>query len=239
VGQNPRYLPPSSEYWFGTDAQGRDVFTVLLYSLGQSLKIGFISGSVAFFIGLCLGLAQGYDSGIVGDILASITNVFLIIPTWPILVIVASSVFKMTVPMMSTIIALFSWPWSARGIASQVRSLKEQPFLELAKLNGENSIELLFKEIAPNMLPYLSVIFVRMISWGITNEVGLEIIGLGPQNTSTLGLMIYWTQYYGALATKKWWWVLPPVVCLVLIFLSLQVFTFGLDQIFNPRLRKG
>jgi len=236
-GLHPRYEEPSSQFFLGTDAMGKDIFTLLLVSIRESLIIGFLGGTITFFIGIAVGLVAGYNSGVIGEFFTAIANIILIVPTWPILVILASSVFKMTIPMMAIIIAAFSWSWSARAIRSQVKSLKEQGYIEVARVNGENAFEILIEEIVPNMFSYLSVFWVRMITSAIITEVGLEIIGLGPQGTTTLGLMVYWCQYYGALSLGAWWWILPPVLCLVSTFLSLQMLTFGLDTIFNPRLR--
>jgi peptide/nickel transport system permease protein len=233
----PRYQEPSIEFPLGTDAMGKNIFTLLLVSIRESLIIGILGGTLTFLIGIIVGLVAGYDSGIIGEFLTSVANLVLIIPTWPILVILASSVYKMTIPMMALIIAAFGWSWSARSIRSQVKSLKEQGFIEVARANGENFPEILLEEITPNMFSFLSVVWVRMITSAVIAEVGLEIIGLGPQGTTTLGLMIYWCQYYGALALGAWWWIMPPVICLVSIFVSLQMLTFGLDSIFNPRLR--
>ncbi|MGQ9631628.1 MAG: ABC transporter permease [bacterium] len=237
-----RYIPdrpPSSEHILGTDTLGRDVFAQLIHSIRQSLLIGFFTGLVGLLVGISIGIIGGYKGGLVDDSLRSITDVFLVIPTLPLLVVLSAYVRFLTVPTLVVILAIFSWPWPARTFRAQVLSLRKREFIDLAKLSGLSDVKIVFTEVLPNMLPYVGTSFANAVSAAILAEVFLEILGLGPQNTTTLGFMLYWAMWRGALIRGIVWWVFPPMVCLILIFIALQFINIGLDEIYNPRLGKG
>ena len=234
----PKDRPPSPQHILGTDTLGRDVFVLLVYSLRESLTIGVIAGLIGVAIGTIIGFIAGYKGGLIDDILRNITDLFLIIPTWPLLVLLSAYLKEVTIPMLATLLAVFSWAGCARGMRSQILSLKERGFVRLAKISGESDFEIIFKEILPNMLSYVGVMFGGSMCGAMMAEVGLEIIGLGPVGANTLGLMIYWATFYGALVKRMWWWIVPPVVCLVASFLGLQLLNIGLDRLYNPRLRR-
>ena len=205
----------------------------------QSLIIGFFTGLVGLVVGLTVGIFSGYRGGLVDDSLRSVTDVFLVIPTIPLLVVLSSYVKFLTIPALVLILAVFAWPFPARTFRSQVLSLRKREFINLAKLSGMSDIKIVFREILPNMLPYVGTTFANAVSGAILAEVFLEILGLGPQNTTTLGVMVYWAMWRGALIRGILWWVLPPMIVLVLIFIGLQLINIGLDEVYNPRVRKG
>lgn len=235
----PPDLPPSLEHPLGTDTLGRDVAAQLIYCLRNSLMIGALAGSLAALIGIFIGFISGYNGGLVDSALSTLINVFLVIPLWPFLMVITSYVTFVSIPIMALLLAVFSWPWSARTLRSQVMSLKQRDFIDLARLTNLNSFEICFEELLPGMLPYIGVGFVFAISGAMLAEVGLEIVGVGPRNLSTLGLMLYLAQQRAALVRGIWWWVFPPIILLVSIFVSLQLVNMGLDEMFNPRLKRG
>jgi peptide/nickel transport system permease protein len=116
--------------------------------------------------------------------------------------------------------------------------LKERGFVRLARLSGEGDLGIIFKEIAPNVLPYIGMMFGGSMTGAMVSEVALELIGLGPSESNTLGLIIYWAMYYGATVRRMWWWIVPPIICLVALFLGLQLLNIGLDEVYNPRIRR-
>lgn len=239
IGLNPPDLPPSFENPLGTDTLGRDIFDQLVHSVRQSLIIGFFTGLVGLFVGMAVGIISGYRGGFVDDSLRSVTDVFLVIPTIPLLVVLSSYVRFLTVPALVLILAVFAWPFPARTFRSQVLSLRKREFINMAKLSGMSDLKIVFREILPNMLPYVGTTFANAVAGAILAEVFLEILGLGPQNTTTLGVMIYWAMWRGALIRGILWWVLPPMIVIVLIFVGLQLINIGLDEVYNPRVRKG
>lgn len=239
IGLNAPDLPPSFENLLGTDTLGRDIFDQLVHSVRQSLIIGFFTGLVGLVVGSTVGIISGYRGGFVDDSLRSITDVFLVIPTIPLLVVLSSYVRFLTIPALVLILAVFAWPFPARTFRSQVLSLRKREFINMAKLSGMSDLKIVFREILPNMLPYVGTTFANAVSGAILAEVFLEILGLGPQNTTTLGVMIYWAMWRGALIRGILWWVLPPMIAIVLVFVGLQLINIGLDEVYNPRVRKG
>jgi peptide/nickel transport system permease protein len=231
-------LPPSLRHILGTDPQGRDVFTILVYSVGPSLMLGLMTGSIATSIAFTLGLIAGFKRGLVDDLLTNLANILLVIPTLPILVMLASYTRIVTIPMMVLTIAVFTWAWTFRSLRSQVMSLREREFVNVARVSGQGDLEIAFREIAPNMLSLIAISFINIVGFVVAYEVGLEIIGLGPPNMSTLGTMLWWISYTGGMARGEWWWVFPTIGCVVAIFLGLQFMNMGLDRVLNPRLSK-
>ncbi len=230
--------PPSSKLLLGTDVLGRDVFAVLIHSIASSLQIGLIAGVIGIMIGIVVGFIAGYKGGTLGALLMDTSNVFLIIPTWPLLVVISTMVRAVGVVTLSLLIAAFSWPWGARIFRSQVLSLKERSFIDVAKLSGMGDLEIVFKEIMPNILSWLGAATANSVTWAMINEVSLEVIGLGPQGVTTLGIMLYWALEWGSLFRGLWWCLFPPVAALALIFIGLQLTNIGMDRVLNPRLRR-
>jgi peptide/nickel transport system permease protein len=140
---------------------------------------------------------------------------------------------------MALIVALFAWPSPTRTIRAQTLSMREQAFVQLARLSGRGEIEIAFKELLPNLLPYIIAGFVGSVSGGILAAVGLQLLGLGPRLTPTLGLMLEESFSAGALVRGLWWWWGPPTLVLCLLFLGLFLVSLGLDEVANPRLRRA
>lgn len=230
-------LSPSAEHLLGTDTQGRDVLAVLILATPQTLLIGLVAGAIGVAVGVVLGLLSGYMGGITDGTIRVLSDVFMTIPAIAILVVVATNVRTMTVGIMAIIIALLAWRLPTRSIRAQTLSLRERAYVQIAKLNGVGELELIVKEVLPNLLPYIAATFVATVSWAILVTIGLEALGLGPQNEFTLGMMIYWSQFYGAVLRGFWWWWAPPIVVIVLIFIGLFFTSAGMDQLVNTRLR--
>jgi peptide/nickel transport system permease protein len=141
------------------------------------------------------------------------------------------------VATMALIIGLFAWAWPARAVRSQALSLKERPFVQVARLNGMSNLEIVGRELLPHMFTWLGANFLNAFIAAILAESGLSILGLGPQRDQTLGTMIYWALSFGAILQNMWWWWLTPVVTLIALFLALYLVHLGLDEVGNPRLR--
>ena len=239
VGALPARQSPSAERWLGTDTQGRDVLTVFILAIRQTMKIAVIAGGIGTLAGAFLGLAAGYFGSGVDGVIRLTSDVMITIPGIIILVIVGANVREMTVEAMAIIVALVTWMGPMRTIRSQVLTLRERAYIQVAQLNGERGIELLFREIVPNLLPYLAARFVMAVSIAVLATVGLEALGLGPQNSYTLGMMVFWSQRYNAVLRGMWWWWSAPIVMIVWIFVGLYLISTGVDRISNPRLRES
>ena len=237
IGATRPRLPPGGAHWLGTDTQGRDVLAALLLAVPKTLEIGLLAGLIGLGVGGLLGLVAGWFRGAVDAVIRTAADVMMTIPAIAVLVLVATSVRTMTVPLMAVIVAGLSWMIPTRAVRAQVLSLRERPWVDVARLNGLGGLHLVTAEILPNLAPYLAASFVIAVAGAMLATVGLEALGLGPQNELTLGMMIYWAQYSGAILRGMWWWWVPPVVALALIFIALLAITTGMDRLVNARLR--
>lgn len=237
IGANRPRRPPGGDNPLGTDAQGRDVLAALILATPQTLKIGLFAGLIGLGTGVLLGLVAGFFRGIADAVIRTAADVMMTIPGIAVLVLVATNVRTMSVALMALIVAGLAWMYPTRTIRAQTLSMRERPYVDVARINGIGGIRLVLTEILPNLLPYIAASFVTAVSSAMLATIGLEALGLGPQNELTLGMMIYWAQYYGAILRNIWWWWVPPVVMLAAIFVGLLMTSAGMDRIVNARLR--
>ena len=232
--------PPSREYPLGTDDQGRDLFAVVVVGLPLTMRVGFIAGIVGLGVGIILGFTAGYLGGPVDTVIRTLADILLTVPGLVVLITFAATV-KGTIGLgtMALIVASLAWMWPTRTIRSQVLSLRERGYVQLAKISGMSTPEIIFFELMPNLLPYLAGSFVGAVGSAILASIGLEALGLGPQNEPTMGMTIYWAIAFNALIRGLWWWWLTPIVLLVLLFIGLMFITIGLDELANPRTRRS
>jgi peptide/nickel transport system permease protein len=236
----PPLQPPSSEYPFGTDRQGRDLLAVMVAGTPLTLRVGFIAGIFGVALGSVLAFTAAYYRGTVDVVIRGIADVGLTIPGLLILIIIAVSVRgSLTVNEMALIIASLAWLNPTRTIRAQVLTLRERGFVEIARLNGMSGPEIIFRELMPNLLPYLAATLVSSVSAAILASVGLEVLGLGPVEAPTLGMTLYWVNFNAAIINGWWWWWTAPLVVILIVFLGLFFLTVGLDEIANPRLRRS
>jgi peptide/nickel transport system permease protein len=186
-----------------------------------------------------LGLVAGFFGGLVDRIIGTATDVMLTIPPLAILLIVASSVRSISIETMALIIAALSWMNSARAIRAQVLSLRELPYVDMARVSGMGELRIAIFEVLPNLFPLIMSGLVGAVSAAILAALGLEVLGFGPQETPTLGMTIYWALLYGAFGRNMWWWWLPPILVLATLFVALFLISAGLDEVANPRLRRA
>ncbi|HXF61788.1 MAG TPA: ABC transporter permease [Caldilineaceae bacterium] len=237
MGANPLNLPPSREHPLGTEGFGRDVFTLMVIGIPNTFRIGLLAGGVGVLLGALIGLFAGYYKGALDTIFSSFADVMLVIPALAILITVSAYVRVMTVELMAIIVGLLAWPLPARIIRAQTLSLRERLFVEVARLSGQNDLEIIFLQILPNLTAYLAAAFVGAVSTGILAAVGLEVLGLGPQDVPTIGRSLYHAFTYSAMFRGMWWWWGPPIVTLAIIFTGLFQMSVSLDKYANPRLK--
>ena len=235
----PTNLPPSAEFPLGTDSGGRNLLAVIVVGTPQTLRLGLIAALVGIFLGTAAGLAAGFYGGKVDNIVRSIVDTMLTIPALAILLVVAASLRTMSVEMMALIVASLAWMPSARTVRAQVLTLKERPYVQMSRLSGLSAPRIIVEDILPGLMPYIAASFVGACAGAILASIGLEMLGLGPQRTPTLGMTIYWSMLYSALIRGMWWWWLPPIIVLMLLFVSLFLITTALDEIANPRLQRS
>lgn len=238
---NIRDVPNVRLLLLGTDNFGRDVLTELVSATGTSLLIGFVAGLIATTIGLILGLLSGYIGGVVDDVIMFVTNIFIVIPTFVLLILISYSIGqeKRGAVTIAVVIGLTSWVWTARAVRAQVISLRNRDHVSLSKLSGHPIARIIFTDILPYIASYVFMALILQISSAILAEAGLSILGLGPKTTEvpTLGLMLNWAFIYQAQVLGKWWAYLPVIITIALISFSLNLMNTGLDQVYNPALR--
>jgi peptide/nickel transport system permease protein len=230
--------PPSKEYWFGTTFFGQDVFSQFVHGLKATFLVGALGGGIGTLLGMLIGFTAGYRGGIVDEILNSLTNIVLVIPTLAVLLIIAAYLEVRSVFTECIFIGLTAWPWAARAIRAQTFSLRSREFIDLARLSGMKSSQIIFSEIAPNMMSYLLLVFILQFGGAILVAATLDFIGLGPTNAISLGLMMQYSVLWGALQLGTWWWFIPPGLAITMIVGALYSMNVGLDEIFNPKLRE-
>ena len=235
----PALQPPSWEYPFGTDRQGRDLLAVMVAGTPLTLWIGFVAGIIGVGLGAMLAFTAAYYGGMVDTVIRSIADIGLTIPGLLVLIIIAVSLRgSLTVNQMAIVVALLAWLNPTRTIRSQVLTLRERGYVEIARLNGMSGPEIIVRELMPNLLPYLAATLVSSVSAAILASIGLEVLGLGPVEAPTLGMTLYWVFFNAAIINGWWWWWTAPLVVIVIVFLGLFFLTVGLDEIANPRLRR-
>jgi peptide/nickel transport system permease protein len=227
----------SAEHPLGSESTGRDMLALILVATPRSLNVGLIAATVGLLIGTTLGFVTGFMGGWIDSVIRVFTDSWMTIPGLTVMIVIASYVDEFELWTMALVISLFAWPGPARVIRAQVLSMRERGYVQMAQLSGASIIDIMFKEMMPNLLPYLAATFTGAVSGAILAATGLEILGLGPTRIPTLGMTINGALRASAILRGMWWWWGFPIVMLVLIFVSLFLMTIGLDEIANPRLR--
>jgi peptide/nickel transport system permease protein len=228
-------LPPNPRNPLGTDLLGRDIYAQLIYGLSNSLAIGIIAGAIGTLLGTLIGITAGYFRGFVDSVLRLFIDVNLALPSMLVLVLIASYFRGLDYIGMALIICLFNWAWPARQVRAQTLSLRERDFIYLARLSNMGRFEILVREIMPHLTPWMVANFVNATISAILTESGLSIIGLGPQRSMTLGMILHWALSYAAIYRGLWWWWATPVIFLSIIFIFLYLIYMGITRYFAER----
>jgi peptide/nickel transport system permease protein len=230
--------PPSRELPFGTDKQGRNLYAVMVEGTPMTLRVGLLAGIIGVALGATMGFIAGYYGGWADNVIKLLVDVGLTIPGLLILIIIGMRVRGgLTVDQMALVVGLLAWLYPARTIRSQVLTLKQRGFVQVARLSGMSDREVIVKELLPNLLPYLGASLVGSVSAAILASIGLEVLGLGPFEAPTLGMTIYWVIYNAAIINGWWWWWVPPIIVIAILFIGLFLVAVGMDEIANPRMR--
>jgi peptide/nickel transport system permease protein len=209
---------PSWKHLLGTDLYGRDLFSWLVHGIRNSMMVGMIAGGISLSIAIMLGGLSGYLRGLIGEIFNAIINIFLVIPTVPLLIILSTLTKERSLVTVALFIGFVTaWPGSARAIRAQVLSLREKEFVNLAKLTGKSSINIVLGEIFPNMLSYILLQYCGAFAHAMLAETGISLIGLGPVNIPTLGTMMHWAIRNLSILLGIWWWFIPPGLTLMIL----------------------
>jgi peptide/nickel transport system permease protein len=229
---------PNGTYWLGTNYLGQDVFSQLANGIRESYLIGALGAVSAAVIGMALGFTAGWRGGILDEILQMITNIIVMIPSLVLLVVIGSYLTSRSVLFEGIFIGLTTWPWVARAVRAQTFSLRSREFVEMAKLSGKRPLQIIVRDIAPNMASYLFLVVILLFGSSMLIAASYDFLGLGPTGIVSLGTMMNQAQNEAALFYREWWWFIPPGAVLTAMVVALLIANVGLDEIFNPKLRE-
>ena len=232
-----RHLAPSTEYWFGTSGAGQDVFAQTVWGARYTLSIGIIVGICTTALSALVGMTAGYFGGRIDDLLSLIMNVFLIIPTVPLLVVLAAFLGSGNSAYFVGVLTVTGWAWGARVLRSQTMSLREKDFVSAAEVSGEGRFRIIFREILPNMMSIVVAGLIGSTIYAIGAMSALEFLGLGNPSVVSWGTNLYWAGNNGALLTGAWWTVVPAGIGIALVAFSFALINYAVDEVTNPRLR--
>lgn len=250
TGSTPLKLPPIgfenlrkqtgvADFPLGTDGAGRDMLALMILGAPNSLFVGLLASVIGMSLGVFLGFCSGFMGGRTDDVIRVSSDVMITIPPLLILVVVQAAWGDVSLTTMALLIAAFLWQSPTRLIRAQVLSMRESGYVQMARLSGAPTRDIMFKEMMPNLVPYLFGSFIANVTTAIVTAVGLEVLGLGPQRIPTLGRTIYEAINSGALIQNLWWWWGIPTLLLAIMFIGLLLINLGLDEVSNPRLRKA
>lgn len=237
--RNIGLTPPSAEFPLGTTQTGQDVLAQLAIATRGSLEIGLIVGLLATVISAFFGILGAYIGGFADEAFSLISNVFLVIPGLPLVIVISGFVPAEARGLwtIAIVLAITSWAGSARVLRAQTLSIRNRDYVAASRVAGERAWRVIVVEILPNLLPVLASQFVFAVIAAILGEAGLSFLGLGASNSSTLGTMLFYAQNGFALSLGAWWWFVPPGLLIALFGMGLSLVNFSIDEIINPKLK--
>jgi len=236
---NIRGVEGTWEHPLGTNNFGHDMLAIIIIGAPNTFLIGFIAAIIGMLVGIILGFMGGFLGGWIDNFILLASDVTLTIPALMVLIVLNSVFDRIDLLTMALIIAAFAWPRATRQIRSQVLTMRESGYVQMARLSGASTFDIMFREMLPNLMSYLFASFISGATGAILAAVGLETLGLGPQGVITLGGTIYDAYTNLALSGHLWWWWGIPTILLAVMFIGLLLINLGLDEIANPRLRRS
>lgn len=234
-----QYSAPFGRFFLGTDHLGRDYISLLLKGLRASLYAGFLAGVIATTIGTLLGIYGGFKGGYLDDTINMITNLFIVIPPFVVLILISGSFEDgRSLTLIGLIIGMTTWPWTARAVRAQSAALKSKDHISLARINGDGTLLVLLKHILPYLASYVFMVFILQVASGILSEAAISMIGLGPLDSVSLGTILNQAKNNGALGDGVWWAFIPSTILITIIVFALYLINTSAEGVFNPRLRK-
>ncbi|GAA1731549.1 ABC transporter permease [Microbacterium paludicola] len=229
---------PSLTHLLGTTHMGEDIFSQIVFGTRGVLVVGFLAGLMGTAIAVIVGVIAGYTRGWKSESLSALTNVFLVIPGLPLIIIVASSFEDPPLWIIALTLAVTGWAWGARVLRAQTMSLRNRDFIQAARANGESMPRLIFVEMLPNLLAIIASSFVGTVTAAVLGLTTLAFIGVIPISNLNWGTILFWAQQNGAFPTY-WWWYVPAGLCIAILGVALSLVNFGIDEYVNPRLRSA
>jgi peptide/nickel transport system permease protein len=234
----PPDQPPSLQYWFGTSSRGQEIFWLLTFAFRNTLIFGLTVAVISRAIALVVGLVAGYLGGWTDRVLMFITDIFVAIPLFPILILFY---FVMRAEMNSFYLALmmasFGWPFDARLIRSIALGLRNREFTRHAVFAGMSPMRTMFQEHLPYVMPIIFASTINNMIWSMGLEVTLAVLGFTNLSVPTVGTTLYWANNHSAMVVGVWWWIMIPVALVVALFIGLYLLAMSLNEYIDPRSR--
>lgn len=231
------YAPPGGTFLLGTDNLGEDILSEIIYGGRVSITVGIIVAFLSTGLGTLVGILAGYYMKTIDEILMRATDMVLILPALPLMIILAAYLGP-SIRTVILVLTITAWPSVARVVRSQTLSLRERPFVDSARVAGASDLRIIMKILFPNLASIIAANAVLMVTAAVVGEAALDFIGLGDITVVSWGTMLYWAQSY-ALFNNAWWWVVAPGVCIVLVGLAFVLISVSIENVFNPRLRSS
>jgi len=229
---------PSATHWLGTTHMGEDIFSQLVYGTRTVLAVGFTTAIISTLLATLIGVTAGYLTGWKSEALSALTNVFLVIPALPLMIIVTAALNQPGFILVSAILAFTGWSWGARILRSQTMSLRNRDFIQAARANGEPLWRIISVEMMPNLIAIIAGSFVSSVTGAVGGLTTLSFLGIIPITTMNWGTVLFWAAQNGAFP-NMWWWFVPAGVLVALLGAALSLISFGIDEYVNPRLRSA
>jgi len=229
---------PSAAHWLGTTHLGQDVLSQLLVGTRSVIYVGFLAAIIATVLSVLIGVAAGYVGGKTDDTLSVLTNVILVIPAVPLMIIITSTLNNVSDTLIAVIIGLTCWSWNARVLRAQTLSLRRRDFVEASRASGERTWRIIGFELLPNLTAVIASGFVGTVIFAVLSEITLAFIGV-VNNGWNWGTILFWAQGQQALGQDAWWWFVPAGLAIALLGMSLSLINFGIDEFVSPRLRSA
>ncbi|HLH58476.1 MAG TPA: ABC transporter permease [Streptosporangiaceae bacterium] len=229
--------PPSLAHLLGTTNTGQDVLSQVLAGARESMEVAVVAAIIGEGLAVVIGITAGYLDGVAGEILAMLINIFLVIPVLPLEIVLAGFLEQKGWFPIALIIAATAWPWGARILRAQTRTLRKRDYVEAARIAGDPGWRIIGFEILPNVSALIITGMLFHILVALVVQSSLAFLGIGDLTTWSWGTMLYWADDASAFLTGAWWWYVPPGICLALVGMGLALVNLGLDEVINPRLR--
>ena len=236
-----RSAPPSSAHLLGTTQTGQDVLSQVLVGVRLTLELAFWVGVIATGLSVVVGVTAAFLGGIWDDFLSLVSNVFLVVPALPLLIVLlgflsGTSAGQGQLPVIFVLSAL-GWPWGARVVRAQALTIRSRDFIAAARETGERSWRIIFFDIIPNIVSLIAASFVNTVLYAVGASVALAFVGLTDPSSYSLGTILYWAESGNALQNGAWWWYVPPGLAVAILGTALVLLNTGIDELSNPRLR--
>ena len=230
-------LGPSAHHLLGTTAYGQDIFSQVIWGTRQSMLIAFLVGAFSTVLSVAIGVSAAYLGGLSDDLLSLVTDIFLVIPAFPLVIVLAAYEKNGGLWLTVAVLVITGWSYGARQLRSQTLALRNRDFLEAARVRGEHPSYVIVREVLPTMTSLIVASFLGAALYAVLAAAGLQFIGLGDVNTVSWGSMLYWAENNEALQTGQWLWAIVPGLCVATLGAALALLNYAFDEISNPALR--